>query len=204
MTRHAVTGTRLNDDLRALGRGRPLELQPLLTGYPRNALEPTMPTPNELEAKLWKALRSDMTVMLGLERSGDNLMRPMTVQIDGDADRGPLWIFSASDTELVKALTGSENAFMSFADKGHDLFARINGTLVLDNDRTVIDRLWNRFVAAWYEQGKDDPKLALLRFDPHQAEIWENEWSLIAGIKLLFGSDPKQDYADKTANVRLD
>ena len=49
-----------------------------------------MPTPNELEAKLWKALRSDMTVMLGLERSNDNLIRPMTVQIDGDADRGPL------------------------------------------------------------------------------------------------------------------
>jgi general stress protein 26 len=93
---------------------------------------------------------------------------------------------------------------MSFADKGHDLFARINGTLTLANDRAVIDRLWNRFVAAWYEQGKDDPKLALLRFDPHHAEIWENEWSLIAGIKLLLGSDPKEDYADKTAHVRLD
>ena len=162
-----------------------------------------MPTPNELEAKLWKALRSDMTVMLGLERSNDNLIRPMTVQIDGDADRGPLWIFSANDTELVKALGGSENAFISFADKGHDLFAKISGTLTLDNDRAVIDRIWNRFVAAWFEQGKDDPKLALLRFDPHQAEIWENEWSLIAGIKLLLGSDPKKDYADKTANVRL-
>jgi general stress protein 26 len=76
--------------------------------------------------------------------------------------------------------------------------------LAVDNDRAVIDRLWNRFVAAWYEQGKDDPKLVLLRFDPRQAEIWENEWSLVAGIKLLFGSDPKKDYADKTANVRLD
>ncbi|KRE20434.1 general stress protein [Bosea sp. Root483D1] len=163
-----------------------------------------MPTPNELEAKLWKALRSDMTVMLGIQAAGDNLMRPMTVQIDGDADRGPLWIFSARDTELVQALAGSENAFMSFADKGHDLFAKIRGTLALDNDRAVIERLWNRFVAAWYEQGKDDPKLALLRFDPREAEIWENEWSLIAGMKFLFGSDPKQDYANKTANVRLD
>ena len=104
----------------------------------------------------------------------------------------------------MKALGRSENAFISFADKGHDLFAKISGTLTLDNDRAVIDRIWNRFVAAWFEQGKDDPKLALLRFDPHQAEIWENEWSLIAGIKLLFGSDPKRDYADKTANVRLD
>ena len=29
----------------------------------------------------------------------------------------------------------------------------------------MIDRLWNPFVAAWFE-GKDDPKLQLLRFDP--------------------------------------
>jgi len=162
-----------------------------------------MPTPQELETKLWKALRSDMTVMLGLADRSDNLLRPMTVQIDGDDDHGPLWIFSAVDTELVQNLSGSTSAFMSFADKGHDLFAKIDGTLSLDNDRAVIDRLWNSYVAAWYEQGKDDPKLALLRFEPRHAEIWENEWTLVAGIKMLLGADPKADYKDKTANVSL-
>ncbi|MGB8313532.1 MAG: pyridoxamine 5'-phosphate oxidase family protein [Aestuariivirga sp.] len=29
--------------------------------------------------------------------------------------------------------------------------------------------LWNRFVVAWYEKGKDDPKLMLLRLDPKDA-----------------------------------
>ena len=38
-------------------------------------------------------------------------------------------------------------------------------------DRAAIDRLWNRFVAAWFEKGKDDPKLALLRFDPERAVL---------------------------------
>lgn len=163
-----------------------------------------MPTPQELEAKLWAALRSDMTVMLGLANRPDHLLRPMTVQIDGEADQGPLWIFSAKDTALVEALSGSEDAFISFASKGHALFATIGGRLTLDNDRVVIDRLWNRFVAAWYEQGKDDPKLALLRFDVEEAEVWQDEWSLLAGIKLLVGVDPKKDYANKTAKMKLD
>lgn len=162
-----------------------------------------MTTPSELEAKLWKALRSDMTVMLGLSDRPDSLLRPMTVQIDGEADRGPLWIFSANDTELVQALSGQTGAFISFASKGHDLFATISGEISRDNDRAVIDRLWNRFVAAWYEGGKEDPKLALLRFEPSHAEIWQDEWSLVAGIKLLLGVDPKEDYADKTASVTL-
>jgi len=69
--------------------------------------------------------------------------------------------------------------------------------------RATIDRLWNRFVAAWYEGGKDDPKLQLLRFDPARAQVWLNENSLTAGIKLLFGRDPKKEYADKVADVDL-
>jgi hypothetical protein len=35
----------------------------------------------------------------------------------------------------------------------------------------VIERLWNRFVATWYEGGNDDPKLALLRLDADREEI---------------------------------
>jgi general stress protein 26 len=67
----------------------------------------------------------------------------------------------------------------------------------------VVDRLWNRFIAAWFEGGKDDPKLGLLRFDTERAEIWEDEWSLVAGIKLLMGVDPKKDYKDKVAEIAL-
>ena len=91
----------------------------------------------------------------------------------------------------------------TFGSKGHDLFATIHGTLQVDNDRAVIDRLWNRYVAAWFDGGKDDPKLTLLRLDPERAEIWGDASSLVAGIKLLLGVDPKQEYKDKVAEVSL-
>jgi hypothetical protein len=63
--------------------------------------------------------------------------------------------------------------------------------------------LWNPFVAAWYEGGKTDPKLQLIRLDGEAAQIWLNENSLLAGIKMMLGSDPKKDYQDKVAEVRL-
>lgn len=66
----------------------------------------------------------------------------------------------------------------------------------------MVDRLWNRFVVAWYE-GKNDANLILLRLDAERAEIWEDASSLVAGLKLLFGVDPKQDYKDKVAEVNL-
>ena len=95
-------------------------------------------------------------------------------------------------------------AIATFASKGHDLFATVHGTLSLDQDRATIDRLWNPFVAAWYKGGKDDPNLALLRLDAEEAEIWENGSSLIAGLKMLLGRDPKRDFQEKVATVQLD
>ncbi len=155
----------------------------------------------ELREKFWKALKSDMTVMLGLAGVDEGHTRPMTAQLDGDG--GPIWFFTSTESELVKQVDATPRAVATFASKGHDVFAAIHGDLVVDNDRAVIDRLWNRFVAAWYEQGKDDPKLVLLRFDAERAEIWKDGSSLWAGIKMLLGSDPKQDYKDNVAEVTL-
>lgn len=83
-------------------------------------------------------------------------------------------------------------AFCTFASKGHELFATISGSLHARLDCEVIDRLWNSFIAV-VRDGKDDPKLALLRFVPAEAEIWLNEHSLVAGLKVLMGRDPKKD-----------
>jgi general stress protein 26 len=90
-----------------------------------------------------------------------------------------------------------------FVSKGHDLFACFDGDVTPNNDRAMIDKLWSPYVAAWFEGGKDDPKIQLLRLDPGHAHIWLNENSLFAGVKLLLGSDPKKDYAGKTADVNL-
>ena len=67
----------------------------------------------------------------------------------------------------------------TFVSKKHDLFVAVHGKLSIDNDKATLDRLWNRFVAAWYEKGKDDPKLVLLRLDP------------------------KEDYKDNVVKVKL-
>jgi hypothetical protein len=43
----------------------------------------------------------------------------------------------------------------------------------------------------------------LLRFDPEKPEIWLDASSIVAGIKMLLGVDPKKDYKDKVAEVTL-
>jgi general stress protein 26 len=141
-----------------------------------------------------------MTLMLGLVGVDDDHTRPMTAQVEGG--HGPIWFFTSRDHAIVANLGRSHRAIATFASKGHDLFAAVHGELRLDNDRATIDRLWNPFIAAWFE-GKNDPKLALLRLDPEHAEIWQDASSIVAGIKLLLGADPKKQYQDQVAKVAL-
>ena len=146
----------------------------------------------EIAEKFWKALRSDRTLMLGLAGVQEGHSQPMTAQLADDRDGGPIWFFTSSDTDLAKALGKPHRAVAHFAAKGHDLFASIHGELVMDNDRTMIDRLWNRFVAAWFEGGQEDPKVRLLRLDAERAQIWLNENNLARRRKAVARARPEE------------
>lgn len=154
----------------------------------------------ELEGKFWNHLKSDRTVMLGVDGAEDGHSRPMTAIVENES--GPIWFFTGKPNAVIENLREGHRAIAAFSSKGHDLFASIHGTLSVSTDREVVDRLWNPFIAAWFD-GKDDPKLVLLRFDLENAQVWLNESSLLAGVKLLLGVDPKEDYKDKVGDVDL-
>ncbi len=155
-------------------------------------------TQQEIEQRFFKSLKSDRTILIGTKKAPP---RPMTALLEDDAPRGPLWIFTTRDSELLEGGAPLIDAVATFASKGHDTFATLTGSLEISDDRAVVDKLWNPFVAAWFEGGKDDPKLALLRFNLDSAEIWTDASSLIAGVKILIGVDPKADYREKVASV---
>lgn len=116
-----------------------------------------MTTEAELKEKFWDALQSDRTMMLGRQGNEDVHPRPMTAMVEGE--RGPIWFFTASDTEIPQAIgTMVGRAVATFASKDHELFATLHGHVRIDNDSAKIDELWNPYVAAWFEGGKDDPK----------------------------------------------
>ena len=161
-----------------------------------------MHTPEELEKKLWKAIKSDRTLMLGLDGAEDGHTRPMTALLEHEG-RGPLWIFTSTDNVLAQRTQAPQRAIATFASMGHDIFASLQGALVRDDDRAVIERLWNPFVAAWYEGGKDDPKLVLLRFDLTDAEIWTADPGLKGIFKLMTGMTMKEGELGQHAEVAL-
>lgn len=157
----------------------------------------------EIEEQFWGALEDSPFVMLGVEGTRDGATQPMTANFeDQDRKAGKLWFFTANDHDFTRALGQSNRAIAAYSAKGHDLFASLRGTLSLDNDRATIERLWSPIVAEWYE-GKDDPKLALLRFDLEDAKIWQSDIGglLKPAFNKLFGRKPEADMKEKVAEV---
>lgn len=157
-------------------------------------------TREKLEKQFWDELDSSPFVMVGLQGVDDSFTRPMTAQVDGDGEDRTIWFFAARSEDLVKGLAKSDRAIATFVAKGHGLFASIHGRLVVDNDRAVIERLWNPIIASWFKDGKDDPDLALVRFDTERADIWQASTGATlkaAALKLLFNVDPGKEHQDK-------
>jgi general stress protein 26 len=141
----------------------------------------------QLKEHLWKKMTQGPFVMIGLEGSH---AEPLTVQLDDD-QADTLLFFVSRDNRLVPG----GKAMVQFVSKGQDFFACLSGTARVDNDRAMIDKLWSRAVESWFPGGKNDPNLALLRFDIEDAELWEADISLTGKFKMLFGGkiDPSEE-----------
>jgi len=122
-----------------------------------------------VQTRLWDELEKHPIGMLGLVAAEPHHFQPMTAFLDRPESQ--LWFFTYKDTELADAVaTGASAMFVVQRDK--DLYACIGGSLRQDHDATRMDRYWNSVVAAWYPEGKDDPRLTLLRLDCADAEVW--------------------------------
>ncbi len=153
-----------------------------------------------IKEKFWTALADSPFVMLGLTgaQAGHQHSAPMTAQLDRDANSA-IWFYTSRDNRLAPG----GPAMAQFAGKDHHLFACIAGTLVEETDPAVIDAHWSKDVAAWYEGGRDDPNLLMLRFDLGDAEIWSADLSLKGMFKLLIGGDVKSEMKGQHAEVQL-
>jgi len=153
-----------------------------------------MTDPAELKQHLWSKLSASPFVMIGLQNGEHS--EPLTAQLDKD-QVDTLFFFIGKGNRLAKG----GMAMAQFVSKGHDYFACLSGAARIDNDFGMIDKLWNKQVEAWFPGGKDDPNLALLRFDIDSAELWETDMSLTGKVKMLFGGKVRSDEAGSHAVV---
>lgn len=118
---------------------------------------------------LWDELDKAHDAMLGIPSAGMHL-QPMAPMASREENR--VWFFTSSDSELAKAAAGGGKAMLCLVSGDHDYHACLNGTLVVNKSQQHVDRYWSSVVAAWFDGGKDDPRMTMLEFTPEDAAVW--------------------------------
>ncbi|MBF0671276.1 MAG: pyridoxamine 5'-phosphate oxidase family protein [Salinibacterium sp.] len=134
---------------------------------------------------------SKIAMLTTMTAEGRHESRPLAVQEEEFA--GDLWFFTQDPSNKVEAIRTHPQVNASFqSNKG---FVSIAGTAEIVHDRQLIDELWNPMVEAWFPEGRDDPKVALIRVRAEAAEYWHSdEPGVVAAVKgvkaLITGGHP--------------
>ncbi|MEP2775602.1 MAG: pyridoxamine 5'-phosphate oxidase family protein [Luteolibacter sp.] len=140
---------------------------------------------DEAVSKLQELVENSRTCMFAtqLEKAPFHVI-PMRVQ---EADyEGNLWFFSSKDSTHNAQINADPRVQLIFANSPDMEFMTVFGTASISTDKEQIDRLWDAMVGSWFDGGKDDPNVSLIRVQPALAHYWDTEdGKLVTMTKML-------------------
>lgn len=99
---------------------------------------------------------------------GRLLSRPLAIQ-ERDFD-GDLYFFTEDPSPKTEQIATDSHVNVSL--QAGDDYLSIAGTASVTRDQALIDELWNPYAEAWFENGREDPAVALLKVHADSAEYW--------------------------------
>jgi general stress protein 26 len=127
-----------------------------------------MATTEEIERLRVLIDRSRIGIITTIDADGHLVSRPMSVkerEFDGD-----LWFFTEDPSHKTTEVRANPQVNVSLqSGKG---WVSLSGEAQVVRDAAKIDELWDTGAEAWFTEGRQDPKVALLRVVAHTAEYW--------------------------------
>lgn len=128
----------------------------------------------EAVKKLKELSESARTCMFCTELSTlPNNARPMSLQ---ECDQeGNLWFISSSDSNKNFEIKDDNRVQLYFMNNGSSEYLSIFGKAYIYTDKNTIEDKWSSFANAWFEEGKDDPKVTIIRLTPDETYYWDTK-----------------------------
>ncbi len=111
-------------------------------------------------------------------------------------DEGNIWFLISSESETHQHIQQNKNVSLLYADISSYKFLSINGTAEISQDQSRVEKYWSKMIEAWFEKGKEDPRIRVLKVAPLEAHYWDNKTNkFITFFKVALSavSDKKLD-----------
>ena len=95
-----------------------------------------------------------------------------------------IWFIGHKPSETVDNIKQNPEVNLAYVTQESDKYLSICGTAELVEDEEKLNELWSVMYNAYFEQGKDDPKVQLIKVVPHGAEYWANGNAITSAVKM--------------------
>jgi general stress protein 26 len=121
--------------------------------------------------------------------------RPMAPEkIDDD---GNFWFLSANDSHKNKEIEADPAVQLLFQGSSYSDFMTLYGRATISTDKQKIDELWDAQMKTWFTEGKDDPRITVIKFTPTDGYYWDVKTNMaISMLKRLYGAAVGETYDD--------
>ena len=143
------------------------------------------PSPQDTSLAKLKELIDDIRIasLVTIDSEGALRSRPMvTQQMDSEAE---LWFFTNDHAALAGDIAVNPQVCVSYAAPDRGLYVSVSGSATLVEDFDKIRELWSPALKAWFPEGINDPKLALLRVDIVSAQYWDSSGNKLVQLYTL-------------------
>ncbi len=123
--------------------------------------------------------------------------RPMSLR-ETDME-GNLWFISSSDSNKNFEISEDNRVQLLFMNNSDSEYLSVFGKAYIYKDKSTIEDKWTNFASAWFEEGKDDPKVSIIRVTPEKTYYWDTKAGKLVSL-LTFAaaaiSGSKTDNSD--------
>lgn len=95
-----------------------------------------------------------------------------------------IWFIGHKPSETVSNIKDNPEVNLAYASQDDKSYLSIAGKAELVEDKEKLDELWSVMYNAYFEKGKEDPSVQLIKVVPHGAEYWANGNAIASAVKM--------------------
>ncbi|MBN8784414.1 MAG: hypothetical protein ABS85_12320 [Sphingobacteriales bacterium SCN 48-20] len=103
-------------------------------------------------------------------------------------EEGNIWYLFSSESDTFKHLQENNKVSILFSQVSDYSFLSLNGVATVSQDKARIEKYWNKFVEAWFEKGKEDPRIRVMKVQVDDAHYWDNKTSKLVTLLKVAAS----------------
>lgn len=128
-------------------------------------------------------------------KSADMDSTPMSVQeVD---ENGFIWFLASLDSTKANNIGFDSHVRLYFSSPQDFKFLFVFGEADIVRDDKRIDKYWNKMTEGWFEKGREDPNIILIRVNPKSVHYWDTKNHKLVSYALTLYSALTGDKNDQ-------